>query len=190
MTPDPLSFEQKRELLNIARSAVEDYVRTGRVSEFETADSRLLEVEGAFVTIHKLGELRGCIGSIIGRGPLGQTVRDMAIAAATADPRFPALVPAELGEIDIGISVLSKPRVETDPSRIIMGEHGVIVSRGERGGVFLPQVAVETGWGREEFLAHLCSQKAGLPSDSWKDPATRLEVFTAQIFGERDGFTD
>jgi AmmeMemoRadiSam system protein A len=191
MTPAPLFAEQKRLLLHAARSAVEDYVLNGRISEFETADSRLLmKEEGAFVTLHKRGALRGCVGNIIGQGPLIQTVRDMAVAAATGDPRFTPLVPAELNEIDIGISVLSRPAVETEPSRIIPGVHGVIVSRGGRRGVFLPQVAAETGWTREELLAHLCSEKAGLPADSWKDPGTRLEVFTAQVFGEREGLAD
>ncbi len=183
----PLSLEEKRELIHIARSTIEEWVRNGKEKEFNVKDPRLREEEGAFVTIHKRGQLRGCIGNIIGRGPLYKTVRNMAVAAASQDPRFSPVSADELKDIDVEISVLSKPRVETDPSKIIMGVHGVIVSRGFMNkGVFLPQVADETGWSREEFLSSLCSHKAGLPPDAWKRPGTKLEVFTANVFSEED----
>lgn len=181
-----LSDSQKKELIRIARETVDMYVRTGKAAEFNVYDRRFLKEEGAFVTIHKNGDLRGCIGNIIGRGPLAKTVRDMAIAAASQDPRFPPVRPEELPETDVEVSVLSRPRVTTDVGEIVMGRHGVIISRGFKSGVFLPQVADETGWTREEFLSQLCSQKAGLPRECWKDPETKIEIFTAQVFGEKD----
>jgi len=116
---------------------------------------------------------------------LVETVHDMAVAASSQDPRFSPVTPAELKDIDVEISVLSKPRKVKDASEIVLGKHGVIVSSGNRQGVFLPQVADETGWSKEEFLSELCSQKAGLPPDAWKDPNVSLYVFTADVFSEK-----
>jgi len=182
----PLTKTQKKRLLEIARQTVEAYVQKGETLEFKEGDPRLLEMEGAFVTIHRQGLLRGCIGHIIGDKPLHITVRDMAIAAATQDPRFKPMTKEELQDFDVEVSVLSKPKQVTDPNEIQMGVHGVIVSRGLHQGIFLPQVATETGWSREEFLSQLCSQKADLPKDAWKDPQTRLDIFTADVFSEKD----
>lgn len=176
--------QQKRRLLEIARSTLEMFVRTGKIPAFVEADDRLLAEEGAFVTLHHQGRLRGCIGNILGRGPLFKTVRDMAVAAASEDPRFPVVTPEELSGIKIEVSVLSRPRRIATPNEVVLGKHGVIVSRGGRKGVFLPQVAVETGWNLERFLSELCVQKAGLSADAWQDSATSLEVFTADVFGE------
>jgi hypothetical protein len=108
----------------------------------------------------------------------------MAIESSTADPRFTPVGPEELKDIKIEISVLSEPRRVRSADEIRMGEHGVIVKSGYRSGVFLPQVATETGWSREEFLSNLCENKAGLPADAWKDKKTELYVFTAQVFSE------
>jgi AmmeMemoRadiSam system protein A len=108
----------------------------------------------------------------------------MAVAVASQDPRFSPLTADELKDIHLEISVLSQPRRIKDASEIQLGRHGVIVSRDGHQGVFLPQVAAETGWSKEEFLAQLCSQKAGLPPDAWKDPNTALYVFTADVFAE------
>lgn len=182
----PLTAAHKERLLAIARACVDSFVMTGKAPAIEESDARLLEEEGAFVTLKKQGNLRGCIGNIIGQGPLFRTVRDMAVAAASEDPRFTPVSPDELKDIDVEVSVLSKPRVVKTAGEIIMGTHGVIVHRGSRGGVFLPQVAVETGWSKERFLSELCSQKAGLPPDCWRDPATKLEVFTAEVFAEKE----
>jgi len=179
-----LSLFQKKELLKIARDTIETFVKTGKVPEVISKDARLNEVEGAFVTITKHGSLRGCVGNIIGQEPLYETVRDMAVAASSQDPRFTPLTVAELKDIDLEISVLSKPRRVRDASEIQLGKHGVIVSDGSHQGVFLPQVAAETGWSKEEFLSQLCSQKAGLPPDAWKDPNIALYVFTADVFSE------
>ena len=171
--------------MKIARNSIETFVKTGKAPDITIKDARLNEIEGAFVTITKHGALRGCIGNIIGQEPLYETVRDMAVAAASQDPRFTPVTAAELKDIDVEISVLSKPRRVKDASEIQLGKHGVIVSRGDHQGVFLPQVADETGWSKEEFLSELCSQKAGLPPDAWKDPDTALYVFTADVFAEK-----
>ena len=182
-----LTVDQKRALLGIARTTIDRYVRTGEKMDVPEVDRRLTLNEGAFVTIHKGGQLRGCIGNIVTQKPLYLTVRDMAIAAATEDPRFPRVRPEELDQIDVEVSVLSLPRVIRDVDEIELGVHGVIVSKGPlHYGVFLPQVAEETNWTKEEFLSQLCAQKAHLPADAWKDPGTKMEVFTADVFSEKD----
>lgn len=182
-----LTPQQKKRLVDIARQTIERYVRTGEKLDVNDTDARLSAPEGAFVTIHKKGRLRGCIGNILGRQPLYLTVRDMAVSAAAQDPRFPPLRPEELGDIDVEVSVLSKPKAIKDVGEIELGTHGVIVSQGPfHQGVFLPQVATQTGWTKEEFLSQLCAQKAGLPADAWKDPETKIEIFTAEVFSEKD----
>ncbi|MBN1870476.1 MAG: AmmeMemoRadiSam system protein B [Candidatus Omnitrophica bacterium] len=182
-----LTVQQKKRLVDIARKTIEEFVNKGKKLDFKENDARLLEEEGAFVTIHRKSYLRGCIGNIIGNKPLYLTVRDMAVAAASQDPRFPPVQPDELKEIEIEISVLSKPRVIKDVSEIKLGTHGVIVSQGPwHQGVFLPQVATETKWSKEEFMSQLCSQKAHLPRDAWKDPKTKIEIFSADVFSEKD----
>lgn len=179
-----LNSGQKKELLDIARKTVESSVRNGKIPEFKETDPGLLAQEGAFVTLHKKGELRGCIGNIIGTQPLWMTVRDMAVQSSSHDPRFEPVSPGELKDIKIEISVLSQPKRVQEITEIKMGTHGVIVKRGFNSGVFLPQVATETGWSRDEFLSNLCAHKAGLPADAWKDKKTELYSFTAQVFGE------
>ncbi len=181
-----LSDVQKKRLLDIARLTVNAVVRTGKAPDIQETDARLLQEEGAFVTLKENGQLRGCIGHIFGEGPLYATVRDMAVAAATEDPRFSPVSKDELDAIDIEVSVLSKPVKVSSADGIVLGKHGVIVSKGRANrGVFLPQVATETGWSKEKFLSELCAQKAGLAPDAWKDPAVTLEVFTADVFGEK-----
>lgn len=178
-----LNNEQKTILMNIATSTIESYVRNGKTPEFTIADERLNVKQGAFVTLKKDGHLRGCIGQIIpGSDPLWQVIRDMAIAAATEDPRFSPVTKDELDKLEYEISVLSVPQAIDDWRKIEMGKHGVIIKSGWHSGVFLPQVATETGWSREEFLSQLCYQKAGLPVDCYKDKNLKLEVFTALVF--------
>lgn len=180
----PLNEEQQKILLKLARDTIETYLKTGKRINFETDDERLKVKQGAFVTLRKHGNLRGCIGHILPVEPLCDTVIDMAIASATEDPRFRRVTLDEMKDIDIEISVLSVPRRVKSADEIELGKHGVIVSKGMRKGVFLPQVATETGWDKVTFLEHLCADKAGLPKDAWKDKDTVLEVFTAQLFEE------
>ncbi len=178
-----LNSEQQQELLKIARQTVEQYILKGKTFEPEIKDQRFQEINGAFVTLHNKGQLRGCIGNIIGQGPLGETVRDMAIAAATEDNRFLPVTEDELDSLDYEISVLSPPQKVSDWKKIELGRHGVVVKKGLRSGVFLPQVATDTGWSLEEFLNHLCVDKAGLALDCYKnDPTIELYTFTAQVF--------
>lgn len=182
-----LNDEQKKRLLEIAKQTMTEYIKTGKTLDFKESDPRLNLEEGAFVTIYKNGNLRGCIGNILGRGPLYKTVRDMAIASSSQDPRFPPVTENELNDLEIEISVLSKPWKVKNADEIVLGTHGVIVSKGLfHKGLFLPQVGTEQGWTKEQFLSVLCTQKAGLPANAWKDPSVTLEVFTAQVFSEKD----
>lgn len=136
---------------------------------------------GAFVTITLAGQLRGCIGSIIGREPLEENVWRMARAAALEDPRFPPLTAREWQAADLDISVLDELTPCPDPTAIEVGRHGLALQYGERFGVFLPQVPVEQGWSREAYLDHLCL-KAGVPQGTWRLPGARLYWYEAQVF--------
>jgi AmmeMemoRadiSam system protein B/AmmeMemoRadiSam system protein A len=179
MTP-----QEKEELLNIARATVESYVQTKKVPDFSPTSPALKQPLGAFVTLKENGQLRGCIGRFDASGPLYLIVQQMAISAASQDPRFRPVSADELGRLEYEISVLSPLRKIATADEITLGKHGVQISKGFNHGVFLPQVATETGWSKEEFLAELCSQKAGLPRDCWKDPTVDLQVFTADVFSE------
>ena len=183
----PLNKNQKKRLIEIAREAIRGHVERGVRINVKEDDQRLQEKEGAFVSVYKDGLLRGCIGNILGSGPVYLTVRDMAISSASKDYRFKPIQKDELDGIQIEISVLSKPRRIKNIDEIHLGIHGVIVTKGSKSGVFLPQVADSTGWTKERFLSELCSQKADLPSDCWKDPQKiKIEVFTADVFSEKD----
>lgn len=179
-----LSDTQRKRLLGIARDSIQTYLTTGKSLEIKEGDPVLNQEMGAFVTLRSRAELRGCIGNLIGQAPLYLTVRDMAVEAATGDPRFPEVSLKELKNIEIEISVLSPMKRITDPSQIILGTHGVLVKKGINSGVFLPQVATETGWSRSEFLDNLCAHKAGLAPEAWKDKTTELYIFSAEVFSE------
>ncbi len=175
---------QRKRLLQIARESITSFVKDGKRKAFTEQDPVLNQPMGAFVTLHKAGELRGCIGNMVGEGPLYQTIANMAIEAATGDPRFQRLSPDEIDKINLEISVLSPLQSVKSADEIEIPGHGVIVKSGFNSGVYLPQVATETGWSKEEFLTSLCAQKAGLRPDAWKDPSTQMYVFTAEVFGE------
>lgn len=180
-----LSKEQKNKLLKLARNTMEKYIVQGIIPKFEDADPLFREKRGAFVTIHNKGNLRGCIGMIEAREPLADTIIEMSIEASRNDPRFMPVEPGEIKDLDIEISVLTPKRRIKSIDEIELGKHGVIVKRGFAGGVYLPQVAVETGWSKEKFMESLCSGKAGLPADAYKDPKTEIYVFEAEVFGEK-----
>lgn len=181
-----LTQSQKSELLSIARETVEKYIKEGEIAEFNIQDERLRWNEGAFVTLYVDGKLRGCIGQIVPSDEyLWQVVREMSIAACSKDHRFKPVSKKELDKMKYEVSVLSSPEKVINWQDIKLGEHGVIVKKGYNSGVFLPQVAIETGWDLDEFLAHLCSDKAGLASDCYKnDSEVELYVFTAQVFSD------
>jgi AmmeMemoRadiSam system protein A len=180
-----LTAEDKSVLLKLARDAIVKFVTEGKRIGLPPAEGIFGEMRGAFVTIHKRGMLRGCIGNMVGIRPLAETIREMAIAAATGDPRFNRLSEREIPDIDIEISVLSTLKRISDLSEIVVGEHGILMKRGYSQGVLLPQVATEFGWNREEFLENTC-YKAGLPGDAWRDPETDIEIFSADVFGEKE----
>ncbi len=182
-----LNRTQKNKLLEIAESSVEEYVLEGKIPKFEVNDSLLNKSLGAFVTLEKDGQLRGCIGLFSSEDeqaslPLYQTVSQMAVAAASQDNRFYPVQAGELDELEYEISVLSPLRKIDDWRQIELGKHGVQIRQGQRSGVFLPQVATENNWDLETFLGQLCSQKAGLPWDCWKEGQVDIYIFTAQVF--------
>jgi len=181
-----LNEVEKKRLLDIARTSIMHYLKEGKHIEVRENGEALSRNMGAFVTLHKEGSLRGCIGNMVGRAPLYLTVRDMAVEAACGDPRFPKVTSEEMNDIDIEISVLSEMERVGGADEIELGTHGVLVRKGFSSGVFLPQVATETGWSKEEFLTNLCAGKAGLLPDAWKTGEAELYVFTAEVFGEKD----
>lgn len=139
-----------------------------------------------FVTWKRDGELRGCIGSVEPVRPLWADVEANAVHALLEDPRFLPATPGELPLLSLEISVLSPFAPVSDPLRNVkVGVHGLLVERGHRRGLLLPQVPVEWGWDVPAFLAHTC-RKAGLPEDAWRDGVTRVSTFTAEVFGEED----
>ena len=176
-----LSEQDKKTLHHIARTVIENKARGKSLLEFKVESPILKESRGAFVTINKKGELRGCIGYIEGRGPLHQTITEMAEAAAFHDPRFSPVKEKELPELEIEISVLTPLKKVTDVNEIQVGKHGVYIKRGWLSGLLLPQVATEYGWDRQTFLEHTCL-KAGLPSNAWKEKEIEIYIFSADIF--------
>ncbi len=180
--PTPLSSEERDKLLDIARQTLTQFLETGTVPTFEVSEPNLFQERGAFVTLKKHGDLRGCIGDLLPRRPLYLTVQNVAISAAVNDRRFLPVTKDELGDIDIEISVLSPIEPIADVNEIEVGQHGLIIVKGQHRGVLLPQVATENNWDRDEFLRQICL-KAGLPEDAWQEGA-QLYVFTAEVFGE------
>jgi len=181
-----LKSQQRKKLLAIARKSITTYLETGKKLELTETDPLLLKEMGAFVTLRKHGELRGCIGNLIGNQPLYLTIRNMAVEAAVGDPRFSPVTASELKDIEIEVSVLSPLKKISSPDEIQLGRDGVLIKRGFNSGVYLPQVATETGWSKEEFLSSLCAHKAGLPADTWRDKATEIYIFSAEVFSEKD----
>jgi AmmeMemoRadiSam system protein A len=178
-----LTDEEKRELLRIARATLREYTRTGRIPPGRPHRSSLLAEAGAFVTLRVGGNLRGCIGTQAEDSPLYRTVQEMAVAAASRDPRFSPVTSEEVEDLTIEVSVLGgRERIDT-AEQIEIGVHGIAVAHDGRRGLLLPQVASENEWDSETFLARACV-KAGLPADHWRNPATEVERFTAQVFDE------
>jgi uncharacterized protein len=179
-----LGSHEKQLLLQMARRALVLAAEGRDPFEGFSTNGGLGRGRGAFVTLRSSGRLRGCIGQLSSNDPLTQVVAYCARAAALEDPRFDPVRPNELATIEIEISVLSS--LETiAPAEIEVGKHGLVVSQAWQRGVLLPQVAAEFHWGAERFLEETCV-KAGLGRDAWKDPATRIDAFTAEVFSESD----
>lgn len=180
----PLNSEEKKTLLVIARKSIEAALSGGPPHEISALSGNLAELRGAFVTLHCRGRLRGCIGRIATLDSLAAVVAECATGAAIGDPRFSQLAPMELPDLEIEISVLSELR-RAAADEVQPGIHGLLVSKGTKRGILLPQVAEKYKWPREYFLEQTCC-KAGLDPGDWKDQETRIEVFTAQIFSEAE----
>ena len=184
----PLAKHEKAQLLALARSSIIRRVVEGRFELQPAEGEELLRPSGAFVTLHLREELRGCIGRIRSPDPLYQIVQEMAVAAAIRDPRFSPVQVGEIPALTVEISVLSPPTPLVDIGEIRVGTHGLIVGWGGQSGLLLPQVATEYGWDAETFLAHTC-MKAGFPTDFWKHPSAKIEIFSAEVFSEREALS-
>ena len=177
--------EEKKILLQLARDTITDRLEKRESPEFSDKRKVFRQHSGAFVTLHKKnGNLRGCIGKMFSEEPLYITVIEMAEEAAFDDPRFTPVTLEELKELKIEISVLSPLKKIKTTEEIKLGVHGVLLKKGLYSGVFLPQVAVETGWDLEKFMNNLCSGKAGLPKDAWKSKNADIFIFTVDILAE------
>lgn len=188
--PSPESFclseKEKNLLLKMAREAILAGVKTQKVPEHygEKLPDRIQSHCGVFVTLRKDGKLRGCIGQFTTTSPLHQTVRELAQAAAFYDKRFSPVREAEIPDIEIEISVLSPLKRIHSPDEFIPEKHGIYLSKGNRSGTYLPQVAEETGWSREELLGHCARDKAGIGWDGWKE--ADLYIYEALVFKEKE----
>lgn len=182
-----LDRTERQQLLDIARRTIVAAVCRGAKVD-PVAGSlapALTEPAAAFVTIHERGELRGCIGLMRFEAPLWLNVRDAARAAALDDPRFLPVDESELPLLDLEVSVLDPPVELPDPAGFVAGRHGIVVERGSRRALLLPQVATEMGWNEKQMLEAVC-QKAYLPPDAWRDGSTRLMVFESICFSDAD----
>jgi AmmeMemoRadiSam system protein A len=178
-----LTAADKRLLLQVARDSIAAQL-TGKAAAPAKATAPILqEPRGAFVSLHRGGQLRGCIGYIEAIKPLLETVREMAPAAAFQDPRFRPLQADELADLEIEISVLTPLKLIKSIDEIEVGQHGLYIVRGLNRGLLLPQVATQYHWDRRTFLEQTCC-KAGLPPDAWKEPHTQIYTFKAEIFAE------
>ncbi len=179
-----LTDNEKHILLKTAREAIKSRFTGTYNPDFPEPTPALREVGGAFVTLHKEGKLRGCIGNVIGIKSIIETVKDVAQSSAFQDPRFPPLRDEELSEVEIEISVLSPLRRTENIDEIQVGVHGIMIRRGWQSGLLLPQVATEYGWDRETFLTHTCL-KAQLDGNCWRQSGTEIEIFSALVFSEK-----
>lgn len=180
-----LSEDERAKLLDLARRAIALAVTRRELPENFPHSENLSQPRGAFVTLHRNGELRGCIGTTETNEPLAQAVARCAASAALHDPRFSPVNASEVGELQVEISVLS-PLAPVRPEEIEIGTHGLVISDVSHRGLLLPQVAVEHHLTREQFLAETC-RKAGLPRDAWRSPDTRIDSFTCEIFADQEG---
>ncbi|MFQ5964941.1 MAG: AmmeMemoRadiSam system protein B [Candidatus Scalinduaceae bacterium] len=184
--PD-LNDNEKSTLIRIARDTLETYIKEKKLPDVNNGKyaftQKLKEKRGVFVTLNKNGSLRGCIGHILPREPLFKAVMATTVSSCTNDTRFIPVSEEELTDLEIDISVLSPIKKINGPEKFIPGKHGIIIRMGSMGAVFLPQVATEQGWDREETFCHLC-RKAGLPAYAWKDDNMEFFVFTAEVFSE------
>ncbi|MCX6272010.1 MAG: AmmeMemoRadiSam system protein B [Bacteroidetes bacterium] len=179
-----LTEKDKADLLKVARVTLETYLKTGKEPEIDAShfSEALKTPMGAFVTLNKNHDLRGCIGRFSSEEPLYKVIQEMAISSATQDRRFSPVIFSELNKINIEISVLTPMKKIKSINEIILGKHGIYIKKGMYSGTFLPQVATETGWNLDEFLGHCARDKAGLDWDGWKD--ADIYTYEAIVFHE------
>jgi AmmeMemoRadiSam system protein A len=173
----------RTELLRLARATLQNYLSAGSIPEYHTSRPELRARRGAFVSLHRREELRGCMGQLVADRELYRIVQHCAISAAVEDIRFRPVTTEELPELTIEISVLTPFRRVRDVEEIEVGKHGIYIIRGASRGLLLPQVAARHDWDRETFLQQTC-RKAGLHETAWKEPATTINIFEAQVFSD------
>jgi AmmeMemoRadiSam system protein A len=178
--------KDKKTLLSIARESIKSAVTNtpNEQTQIELISPELKEKCGAFVTLRTHGKLRGCIGRMVSDTPLYKLVSEMAASAAKEDPRFSHIQLSELENLEIDISALSPLQKTDNPLDLELGRHGIYVKKGASSGCFLPQVATEAGWTKEEFLSKCCSMKAGLSPDAWKKSGIDVYIFTSEIISD------
>jgi len=177
---------QRQALLTLARETIRAHLTDHPLPALPEIEMDAGSFGGAFVTLKNAGRLRGCIGRFHPDTGLAETIQKMAVAALN-DPRFRdvPVTTDELTSLSIEISVLSPPKPTDDPLSLELGVHGIFIRRGSSSGCFLPQVATEQRWNKEQFLSRCCAGKAGLPANAWKDPDTEVSLFTAEVFGDK-----
>jgi AmmeMemoRadiSam system protein A len=176
-----LSQQDKQTLRQIARQTIDAALQRQKLPSLAPGSPILQEKRGAFVTLRRRGQLRGCIGLIEPVRPLAEAIQEMSLAAAFRDPRFPPLTAEEFNEVDIEISVLTPLHQIQKVEEIEVGKHGLYIKNGPYAGLLLPQVATEYRWDRPTFLRETC-RKAGLSPEAWKEPDTQIYIFSAEIF--------
>jgi AmmeMemoRadiSam system protein A len=181
----PYSADERRAMLQLARASIGRALGQEMPNPKRLDAASLQEPRGVFVTLRRLGELRGCIGFVDPRLPLQEAICEVAVKAATEDPRFAPLNRSEFADVELEISILSPLLPVRSPQDIQVGTHGVMIDAGYTRGLLLPQVATEYGWNREEFLEHTCL-KAGLSASRWKGPDLRIYTFTTETFSDKD----
>ena len=178
-----MKVESQGLLLQIAREAITCHLEGRMPSKFQGSEGELLQKLGAFITLYKAGQLRGCVGHIVSDKPLYETVAEAAIAAATRDPRFHRVNRSEISELEIEISVLTPLQPLERIEDLEIGVHGLYIKHGEHSGLLLPQVATAHNWNCTEFLQQTC-RKAQLSENAWQAPETEIYLFGSQVFGE------
>ena len=178
-----ITVESQGLLLQIARDAIICHLEGRIPSQFQGSEAELLQKSGTFVTLHKAGKLRGCVGHIASDEPLHETVAEAAVAAATRDPRFNRVDLLEMPELEIVISVLTPLQPLERIEDLEIGVHGLYIKHGVHSGLLLPQVATTHDWNRAQFLQQAC-KKAQLPEEAWQDSETEMYLFSSQVFGK------
>jgi len=181
-----LSTSEKKFLLEVARESILNYLKGNAIHNYEEGklSAGVTQKAGAFVSLHKQNNLRGCIGRFISDEPLYRLIQKMAISSAFRDYRFNYIELQEMEEIDIEISIISPLYKIESIDDFIPGQHGIYIKKGERTGTFLPQVGSATNWSKQEMLGHCARDKAGIGWDGWKD--AELYIYTALVFGEKE----